>query len=999
MPGIENVRKDLQDYQQSLIDKIDEMSIEFENKYYDYQKNSSIMSNIIKQAKEEELSELQERIDAFQQQSQQDLQNKQAELLQPIINKAKSELEELSREFGFNLIINNIEDVVLYKSPTIDDLTSSLISKISDNSSVNHILGASIVNKIGVVNFNNLLQEIPGIDNIRNELQDYQQSLTDQLDQMRVEFENKYLEYQSKSAGMSPIIKQNKEQELAQLQERIDAFQQQSQQDLQNKQAELLQPIINKAKSELEELSREFGFNLIINNIEDVVLYKSPTIDDLTSSLISKISDNSSVNHILGASIVNKIGVVNFNNLLQEIPGIDNIRNELQDYQQSLTDQLDQMRVEFENKYLEYQSKSAGMSPIIKQNKEQELAQLQERIDAFQTQSQNDLQNKQTELLKPLIDKAKAEISNFSQKNNVDIVLNGIEDIILFRDSNILDVEIDITSDQIQIPQSSQSKISQLNEVKYPPIISISDISFSQSILNAGESAQLIITLKNTGLGDAKEVTINLNGGVFGLVYRRSTKVPVITKNGGTQTVEIPFKAGIDVPTSDAIISIEINEPTFKVKIPGKQLSFRVTELRKPELILAQFAVIENLSAYPNNQIDINEQIEVKCAIQNVGQGLAEDVIINISNDQLGVMVLGYSGNSNILVRKDPVIRSIESGKFEIIKCCFFVNSEFTEKNLTFTISVQEKYGKFGYKITKSVDINKYLEEEGFIRTIASNTQPKQNSKVLIEDIPEFQIDVDINIPENVKTQNDMFALIIGNENYSSEINVQFARNDAQVFSKYATKTLGIPEKNIRFIQDATYGQMVSKIDWIINVIEAYNGKAKVLLYYAGHGMPDSETKNAYLLPADGISTNKNTAISTQELYKRLTESPSKSVTVIIDACFSGAIRGDGMLAESRSVVIKPKEETFNGNIVVFSATTGEETAHPYMEKQHGLFTYYFLKKLQESKGGINYKELFEYVKLNVNKQSIVTNNKPQHPQIKFSLESQDSWGGWKFKE
>ncbi|MBL7137875.1 MAG: OmpH family outer membrane protein [Bacteroidales bacterium] len=130
--------------------------------------------------------------------------------------------------------------------------------------------------KIGYVDFNTLLQAMPGIDSVRNALQVYQQTLTDQMDQMRVEFENKYLDYQSKAAGMSDIIKQNKEQELQQLQERIDAFQAQAQQDLQNKQQKLLQPLINEAKQAISAVAKEKGYTYVLNAIEDVVLFSTP---------------------------------------------------------------------------------------------------------------------------------------------------------------------------------------------------------------------------------------------------------------------------------------------------------------------------------------------------------------------------------------------------------------------------------------------------------------------------------------------------------------------------------------------------------------------------------------------------------------------------------------------------------------------------------------------------------------------------------------------------
>jgi outer membrane protein len=133
--------------------------------------------------------------------------------------------------------------------------------------------------KIGYVDFNTLLQAMPGIDTVRTALQVYQGTLTDQMDQMRVEFENKYLDYQSKSPTLPDAVKQSKEQELQQLQERIDAFQQQAQTDLQTKQQKLLQPLIDEAKAAVEAVAKEKGYTYVLNAIEDVVLYSTPAND------------------------------------------------------------------------------------------------------------------------------------------------------------------------------------------------------------------------------------------------------------------------------------------------------------------------------------------------------------------------------------------------------------------------------------------------------------------------------------------------------------------------------------------------------------------------------------------------------------------------------------------------------------------------------------------------------------------------------------------------
>jgi len=264
--------------------------------------------------------------------------------------------------------------------------------------------------------------------------------------------------------------------------------------------------------------------------------------------------------------------------------------------------------------------------------------------------------------------------------------------------------------------------------------------------------------------------------------------------------------------------------------------------------------------------------------------------------------------------------------------------------------------------------------------------------------------DVDINIPDNKLTNDSRFAFIIGNEDYSSnqgdlssEINVDFARNDASAFKEYALKTLGIPAHNIIFLLDATTGQMKQGISKLNLIIKNTQGKAEVFVYYAGHGLPDELTKEAYLIPVDVSGKNAADGIKLKDLYARLTEFPSKRVTVFIDACFSGGARNQGLLA-ARGVKVKPKQDLLDGDIVVFTASSGEQSSLPFKEKQHGFFTYYLLKKLQESKGDITYGELSKYISDNVSLQSVLINDKEQSPQVNVSLSIENDWSGFILK-
>jgi len=258
--------------------------------------------------------------------------------------------------------------------------------------------------------------------------------------------------------------------------------------------------------------------------------------------------------------------------------------------------------------------------------------------------------------------------------------------------------------------------------------------------------------------------------------------------------------------------------------------------------------------------------------------------------------------------------------------------------------------------------------------------------------------DVDVDIPTTKDENEDMFAVIIANENYQEEVKVDYALNDGEMFKTYCHQVLGIPEKNIHIRKDATRNNMIAEMSWMQQVSKAYNGSARFILFYAGHGIPDEKTGTSYLLPVDGKGSMLETGYSLQKFYKELGDMPSSGVIVFMDACFSGSKRGDGMLAAARGVAIKAKPQDPQGKMVVFSAAQGDETAYPYKEKEHGLFTYYLLKKLKETKGNVSLEDLSSYITEKVSRESIVSNGKSQTPSTSASLAIANDWKDIKLK-
>ena len=283
---------------------------------------------------------------------------------------------------------------------------------------------------------------------------------------------------------------------------------------------------------------------------------------------------------------------------------------------------------------------------------------------------------------------------------------------------------------------------------------------------------------------------------------------------------------------------------------------------------------------------------------------------------------------------------------------------------------------------------------------VVEKPQPKVEQKVEQNpSVPKKEIfPVDVSIPSNSQKGDYTYVLIIANENYQDVENVKFALNDGRIFKEYCEKTLGIPASNIRIKEDATLNNIISGIDWLQSICEASNGKGKCIVYYSGHGIPDESTQNSYILPVDGSGKNIRTGYSLNELYSTLSNLPVESATMFIDACFSGANRGNNMLVAARGVAIKAKPEEPKGKLVVFSAAQSDETAFPYEDAKHGMFTYYLLRKLKESKGNCSLAELSDYLKENVTRTALLENDKPQTPATSVSPLMESVWREIKLK-
>jgi len=534
-----------------------------------------------------------------------------------------------------------------------------------------------------------------------------------------------------------------------------------------------------------------------------------------------------------------------------------------------------------------------------------------------------------------------------------------------------------------QSSAESKNKYFNIQKVVLPPYLQIVEKSVQfkdadgNNVINANEATTISFQVQNTGRGAAYGCTARISavGNTDGLKYTNQELKPIPV--GETQDVTFPIRASETTTTGTVQFSIQVDEPNGFGTDPV-QLTVKTHKFDSPMVEIVSYKIIGD----GDTQLRKKKAFKLQVLVQNTDQGDAKNV---------GVKAAFPDNMFNLNENQTVLIPILKPNQTQMIEYELQTNASIPD-DITLSFTLSESYGRFA----KNGAIPLHFGQPITGGMMALNIQGQDKKEVAITK-GSLVSDVDENIPTTKAKNENTFVVIIANENYLSVDPVQFALNDGNIFREYCEKTLGIPAKRIHYLPNATLNQIKTEVGWLQNVVEVADD-AKVIFYYAGHGIPDEKNYSSYLLPIDGVGNDITTAYKLDDLYTILGHLNSASVCVFMDACFSGSKREQGMLARARGVAIKAKNGVPQGNMVVFSAAQGDETAYPYKEQQHGLFTYYLLKKLQETEGNVTYEELSTYINKNVRLSAVEENGKPQTPTTTASTSLGDSWKNWKLK-
>ncbi|MBI5623651.1 MAG: caspase family protein [Elusimicrobia bacterium] len=209
----------------------------------------------------------------------------------------------------------------------------------------------------------------------------------------------------------------------------------------------------------------------------------------------------------------------------------------------------------------------------------------------------------------------------------------------------------------------------------------------------------------------------------------------------------------------------------------------------------------------------------------------------------------------------------------------------------------------------------------------------------------------------------DDFAVVVGIEKYMQVPQADFGERDAQSMREHLS-ALGFPQRNIVHLSGsmATKSNLEKYLEhWLP---EKVNESSKVVFYFSGHGAPDIDSKQAFLVPWDAdVKFLRQTGYPLKKLYAQLNGLKAKEVLVVLDSCFSGA-GGRSVLPKGARPLVAQVDEGLEqlGKLVILSASEGSEIALSDDKQGHGLFTYHLLKGLNEKMGASTVKALYEYL-------------------------------------
>ena len=310
---------------------------------------------------------------------------------------------------------------------------------------------------------------------------------------------------------------------------------------------------------------------------------------------------------------------------------------------------------------------------------------------------------------------------------------------------------------------------------------------------------------------------------------------------------------------------------------------------------------------------------------------------------------------------KEILLNPVVGGKIKQFKNGRFEIERFSLENEEIKLIARDEYRNETIKVVK---VNIAMEEETEVASVYDELKPTLKG---IRD-------------------NKRVAIIIGVESYEkTPAKALYANNDAEMFKNFANRSLGIRLSNIKVLIDSK----ARKMD-IIETLKLWLPKkitpnqTELFVFFSSHGYPSEE--GLYLIPQDGDPRLlEESALSHKYIIDRIVKAKPKSVTMFIDACYSGRSKtGKVLVAGLKQIDHVATSEDIPTNFNIFSSSKSNQLSATIKEAEHGIFSYYLMKGLAgeadlNKDKQISNNELFVYLQDSVSQEAF-KQNRDQNP-------------------
>lgn len=477
----------------------------------------------------------------------------------------------------------------------------------------------------------------------------------------------------------------------------------------------------------------------------------------------------------------------------------------------------------------------------------------------------------------------------------------------------------------------------------YTPFLTAA-VTFSDSsgdnVLDANETATIKLSLKNIGRMTAKQCEVScfstpMN---YHITIGGLGAIPAIMPGQDT-TIVLTLRADESIDSGQVQFTLRVNEQEGFDLTPDKIMIIPTRQFQPPKLAIANYTIDDQNR---NGKIEKFEKVDVTIAIQNQGKTIARGVMAHIT---LGENVLAL----DTLHSYD--LGDLKYGEYKTIVPIIATNARATEVKLD--VQASEGTGRFGASRTINLPFDQVVRSDNNIIVVPKSGETEPLPSVVLD-----ELDIAKDIPVTATRRENAVAVIIGNRDYTDAPPVDYAINDVKIMKNYVRDALGYQEENILYRENAKQSDLVD----IFGNETKYQGRlydyvkkglSEVFIYYSGHGAPDPETKQGYLLPVDcdpnRVSLN---GYPLQTLYRNLDQIAAgkklQHVFVVLDACFSGnSVKGSLIKSVSQVNLIVEKQQMTCPDACILTSAMGDQVSTWYDAKKQSMFTYVFLRGLK----------------------------------------------------